>query len=159
MGIVAGMVVLIYFLGDRSLQIGDRTIPMIIPILIGTGVGLSTNWLSPWSMIPDTVEYAEWKTGVRREGILYGIFYFVFKLGSALAGFLVGSSLGAFGYVANAEQGERALRGIMTVLTVVPFWFLIAGIVCISFFPITSAVHRKMVGEIESRGPGISDHR
>jgi hypothetical protein len=37
-------------------------------------------YLSPWAMVPDTVEYAEWKTGRRREGMLYGFFFFSFKL-------------------------------------------------------------------------------
>jgi len=151
MGIVATMLIFIFLAGDRTLQLGGLSIPVILPILLITGIGLSTNWLSPWSMIPDTVEYAEWKTGVRREGVLYGIFYFVFKFGTALAGYVVGSVLSVYGYVANVEQTARALGGIRIVMTVVPFIFLIAGIICISFFPISTEDHRKMVSDIEGR--------
>jgi len=151
MGIVAAMLVVIFLAGDRTLRIGGLSVPVIFPILVVTGIGLSTNWLSPWSMIPDTVEYAEWKTGVRREGVLYGLFYFVFKFGTALAGYLVGSVLSLYGYVANVEQTARALGGIRIVMTVVPFILLAAGILCISFFPISAERHRKMVSEIEAR--------
>jgi len=151
MGIVAVVMMLIFFFGHEKVQIGGVGIPLIFVFLVLAGVGLSTNWLSPWSMIPDTVEYSEWKTGLRREGILYGLFYFVFKAGTALAGFLVGSILAFTGYVANIEQTERALFGIRSVMTVVPTVLLILGIIIISFYPIDAAAHKKMLDDIAEK--------
>lgn len=154
MGIVAAVLVIIFFYGERSVSFGDITMPLTVPMLIAAGVGLSTNWLSPWSMIPDTVEYSEWKTGVRREGILYGVFYFVFMIATALAGFLTGQILSYTGYTANVEQSENTLLGIRIVLTLLPMVFLILGIVFISFFSIDASLHRSMVDEIDKRGGG-----
>ena len=151
MGIVAFMTLFIFLLGDKTLAVGGASIPVILVLLVLVGVGLSTNWLSPWSMIPDTVEYSQHKTGLRREGILYGVFYFVFKAGTALAGFMVGRMLDVFGYVANETQTDGALLGIRVLLTLVPMAFLTGGIIVISLYPIDAESHRKMVEEIEKR--------
>lgn len=151
MGIVAVVLVFIYLYGERSIMIGNTSIPLTIPLLISAGVGLSTNWLSPWSMIPDTVEYSEWKTGIRKEGILYGVFYFVFMIATALAGFLTGQILSYTGYVANTVQSENTLLGIRIVLTLLPMVFLVLGIVFISLFPIDAALHREIVQQIDKK--------
>ena len=155
MGIYVFAAVLIFFFGHKRLPLGEAGFPIIIFFLVLAGVGLCTNWLSPWSMIPDTVEYAEWKTGVRPEGVLYGIFFFVTKLGTALAGFIVGNALEMVGYVANAQQTPEALFGIRTILTLLPSAFLVLGIVIISTYPISSEMYNKMLREIEEkRGVG-----
>ncbi len=144
MGLVAIMLMFVFFFGEKNLY-------LTFAFLVIAGIGLCTNWLSPWAMIPDTVEYSEWKLGIRQEGILYGIFFFVFKFGAAVAGFLVGKVLDLTGYVANQPQTETALMGIRSLLTLFPFVFIIAGVVILSFFPIDARTHRRMVEEIRAR--------
>ncbi len=144
MGIVAAMLLLIFFFGEKNIY-------LTFAFLVVAGIGLCTNWLSPWAIIPDTVEYSEWKLGIREEGILYGIFFFVFKFGAAVAGFLVGKVLALTGYVANQAQTEAALMGIRSLLTVFPFVFMVAGIVILSFYPIDAAMHRHMIEEIKAK--------
>jgi len=144
MGIVVTALGLIFLFGEKGPAI-------TIGLFVLAGVGLSTNWLSPWAMIPDTVEYSEWKTGLRREGILYGIFYFVFKFGTAVAGFLVGYVLSLTGYVANVEQSAGALFGIRAVFTLLPMVFLAGGITLIGLYPIDAGTHRRITGEIDAR--------
>jgi GPH family glycoside/pentoside/hexuronide:cation symporter len=146
MGLVAIMLLFLFFFGEKSLY-------LTFGFLVVAGIGLCTNWLSPWAIIPDTVEYSEWKLGIRQEGILYGIFFFVFKFGAAVAGFLVGKVLDLTGYVANQAQTEAALMGIRSLLTIFPFVFIVAGIVILSFFPIDARTHRRMVEEIRARKP------
>jgi GPH family glycoside/pentoside/hexuronide:cation symporter len=141
MGIVGLMLLLIFFFGEKNLY-------MTFAFLVVAGIGLCTNWLSPWAIIPDTVEYSEWKLGIRQEGTLYGIFYFVFKFGAAVAGFLAGQVLNLTGYVANQPQTETALLGIRSLLTVLPLLFIVLGIVTLFFFPIDARMHRRMVEEI-----------
>lgn len=139
--------ILLYFFGERGVY-------YTIGIFVLGGIGMSTNFLSPWAMIPDTVEYSEWKTGLRREGTLYGFFFFSFKLGTAIAGFLVGLGLDMSGYIPNTAQGDDALSGIRLLLTVVPLLFLSAGIAVISLYPIDEKFHRTMLKEIASRKEG-----
>jgi GPH family glycoside/pentoside/hexuronide:cation symporter len=151
MGIVVIGLLLVFMFGSKTVNLFGLDLPLIFVFLFICGMGLSTNWLSPWSMIPDTVEYAEWKTGNRNEGILYGIFYFVFKLGTALAGFLVGNLLARSGYVANIAQTAPALAAIRLLFTLIPAAFIIGGMIVIGFYPINAASHTKMTEEIKRR--------
>lgn len=144
MGIVGAMLVLLFFFGENNLYV-------TFAFLIVAGIGICTNWLSPWAIIPDTVEYSEWKLGIRQEGIFYGIFYFVFKFGAAVAGFFVGQVLDLTGYVANQPQTETALMGIRSLLTVCPLLFIILGIVVLSFYPISATMHRQMIEQIRAK--------
>jgi GPH family glycoside/pentoside/hexuronide:cation symporter len=147
MGTMAASSVALFFFGGRG-------IPVTLAIFTVAGIGMATNYLSPWAMIPDTVEYSQWKTGLRREGIIYGFYFFTFKFSSALAGFLAGNVLAFTGYVANRPQTEAALLGIRTVLTLIPAVFIIVGIILIALFPITAEFHERMLADIRKREAG-----
>lgn len=148
MGIMAVLCVPIFLYAERSIVFNIVMFALV-------GLGLGTVYLSPWAMVPDTVEYSQWKTGLRREGILYGFFYFAFKLSVAVPGILVGTVLKLCGYVPNTAQNQVVLLGIKSLLTIIPAVFVIAGIVLISLFPIDEAMHLKMRREIEE-SPTIS---
>ena len=128
--------------------VGDINVWLTIGLFIISGVCLATNWLCPWTMVADTIEYAEWKTGLRREGIQYGIFFFIMKVASALAGFLVGTTLAISGYMANEVQSTSALLGIKISITLIPAALLVIAIVFISFFNIDAKLHSKIVEEL-----------
>jgi GPH family glycoside/pentoside/hexuronide:cation symporter len=135
-----------------ALFLAGRSIPVTLVLFVLGGFGMSTVFLSPWSMVPDTVEYSELKTGIRREGILYGAFFFCFKVGSAVSGWLTGIGLAAAGYQPNVAQTARALLGIRLLLTLVPLAFILLGIALVAFYPISLAFHRKMLAEIQAGG-------
>lgn len=144
MVIFGGALLLMYFTGGYGL------VATIVLLLIA-GVGLSTVYLSPWSMIPDTVEYSEWKFGARREGTIYGFFYFAHKVASALAGFICGHGLSLVGYVPDVIQTAHANEGIRVLMTLFPAGVILLGIITICFYPITGEMHSGMVSEIASR--------
>ena len=123
----------------------------IIVVLMIAGVGICTFYLFPWAMVPDTVEFSEWKSGVTQEGYLYGFFIFGIKLAQAFAGFVVGFALDAFGYVANVAQPPHTMRGITFLMTLLPAIFLLVGLACLAFYPINPAFFRKMTSEIAAR--------
>lgn len=58
-----------------------------------------------WALIPETIEYGEYKTGKRMGGLIYAIIGFFFKFGMALGGIVSGLVLDKFGYVANQVRG------------------------------------------------------
>ncbi len=141
MGLAGVMLFALYFIRELNPI-------LLLPVFVLLGVGISTIFLCPWAMIPDTVEYSEMKTGMRREGVLYGFFYFGQKVAAAVAGFIAGQGLGAVGFQANAAQTPEALEGIRILVTFVPILLIIIGIVFISLYPINDAMHRKMCDEI-----------
>jgi len=143
MGISAIMLLFLFFIRELNPS-------LLIPVFILLGVGISTIYLSPWAMIPDTVEYSEWKTGARQEGILYGFFYFSQKIAAALAGFISGQGLGLIGFNANTTQSPETLAGIRMLVTIVPIGLIILGMIFISFYPINNELHNKICKEIKN---------
>ena len=121
MSILAAVLAALYFVGERG-------VGLTIGLFVVAGIGMSSIYFCPWAMLPDTVEYSQWKLGVRREGILFGTFFLSQQLGSAVALFLQGMGLHLAGYVANAEQSARSLAGIRLLMSLVPLAFVVAGI-------------------------------
>jgi GPH family glycoside/pentoside/hexuronide:cation symporter len=146
MCILAAVLAALYFVGERG-------VGLTIGLFVVGGIGMSAIYFCPWAMLPDTVEYSQWKLGVRREGILFGTFFLFQQLGSAVALFLQGMGLHLAGYVANAEQSARSLAGIRLLMSLIPLAFVLAGIVLISFYSITSERHRQIVQEIYGAEP------
>jgi GPH family glycoside/pentoside/hexuronide:cation symporter len=144
MGLLAVALVIVYFVREFDPV-------LLIPALCLAGIGISTNFLSPWAMVPDTVEYGELKTGLRREGILYGTSFFGQKLASAVAGFIAGQGLGIVGFVANEAQRPEVLTGIRVMMSFVPIGLIAAGILVISFYPISQARHEEIVRELSHK--------
>ena len=105
-----------------------------------------------WALIADIVEYGEWMTGERTEGIIYSSYSFVRKVSQALAGFLPGMILTAIGYVPNAVQTAGALTGIKMMEFVIPATCsLIALVVFGLFYTLTDKRHKEIVAEIAAR--------
>ena len=72
------------------------------------------------SMVADSVDYMELKTGLRTDGTAYATYGLATKFGNAVGGAVGVLLLGLFGYVANAEQTAEALRGINIVVNLLP---------------------------------------
>jgi GPH family glycoside/pentoside/hexuronide:cation symporter len=104
-----------------------------------------------WSWICDTLrhalrdrsgrdDYAE--TGIRREGVFYGMWTFTSKIGQAIGIALSGWMLAIFGYqesvggIAAATQSEAALFGIRLLTGPIPAIFFILGVIVLSYFPL-----------------------
>jgi sugar (glycoside-pentoside-hexuronide) transporter len=87
----------------------------IVILLIGTaicylGLGIPGGLLNV--MFADTVDYAEWRTGIRATGINYAACSFGVKLGQGI-GSALGATIMAMGhYVANTEQSPSSIAAI-----------------------------------------------
>ena len=111
-----------------------------------------------WALIADIVEYGEWMSGERTEGIIYSTYSFMRKVSQALAGFLPGVILTAIGYVPNAVQTAGALTGIKMMQFVIPATCsLIALLVFGLFYNLTDKRHKEIVEEIAARKAGATN--
>lgn len=97
-------------------------------ILLNTIMGVldGASYISLQSMLADCVEYGEWKTGKRSEGMIFSANIFKSKLAGAIGGSLCGYILSYIGYKANTTQSHFTLNGIHLLSSLVPF---IAGII------------------------------
>ena len=86
-------------------------------------------------MLSDTVDFGEWKTGIRASGFLTAIgSAFCIKAGSGIGGFIPAAVMNLFGYVPNAVQSSTALFGIQFVFTWLPAIIFLFGIIPMLFY-------------------------
>ncbi len=121
------------------------------------GVGVSTAYLIPWSMLPDVIELDELQTGQRREGIFYGFMVLLQKLGLALGLFFVGLGLQTSGFIEAAAgepipiQPASAVQAIRLAIGPLPTLALIVGLVLTYYYPISRDVHAEILLKLRER--------
>ncbi|MBL8550531.1 MAG: MFS transporter [Hyphomonadaceae bacterium] len=134
--------------------------PSLLPLLFGvyllSGIGDAGNQLLSNSMVPDTVEVDELKTGERREGALFGAWAFCLKCGMAAGAFLVSLVLDLSGFTGGgaSEQSEAALLGIRISYCIIPFALWAAAIVLLRFYSLDEARFNEVKGAIQRRRSG-----
>ena len=104
------------------------------------------------TLIPDAVEWGEWQTGERNEGMLYSLTTLVRKVTASLAVPAVGLILQVTGYVPNAaQQPERALLGIRIAFGPLPAALLCLGILFALLYPLGREEYAKIASELAER--------
>lgn len=98
-----------------------------------------------WSMLPDTVDYAEARSGVRADGAIYSAASFFQKMAMAVGGAGAALILEASGYVANAAQSADALTGILVMVSLAPAGIFLAGAAAMLFYPLDEKAHGEVV--------------
>lgn len=129
---------------------GYDNIVLIFIFAFITGFSAAFPTATAWAMVPDTVEYAEWKTGIRAEGTIYSLYSFGQKLGTALGGMISGIVLSVTGYIANVSQTEEALRGILCMMTIIPILLYLLGFIMISFYPLSKKKYNEILKDLGS---------
>lgn len=131
--------------------IPSTAVPLILACYILGSVGFGMGFALIWSMISDTVEYAEWKTGIRTEGGIYSVASFVMKLASAVAGGVPALILARTAYVPNVEQTELALNGINWMMSLVPGLFALAAIIPLLSYKLDENLFAQIVSDLKAR--------
>ncbi|KRL20962.1 MFS transporter [Lentilactobacillus kisonensis] len=91
---------------------------------VGTGISVTL----PFAMLADTVDYGEWRNGIRASGFLTAIgSSFAIKMGSGLGGWAPSMVLAHAGYKAGAVQNAGVLSAIKFSISWLPAIFFIIG--------------------------------
>jgi GPH family glycoside/pentoside/hexuronide:cation symporter len=128
-------------------------------IALIASVGVSVAYLIPWSLLPDVVDLDELNTGQRREGIYYGFFVFLQKLGISVGLAISNLILGATGYIApetaaaalNPTQPAPVLTALRAFVSLAPILIILASIVVVYLYPITKERHQEILAQLEKR--------
>lgn len=103
------------------------------------------------SMTADTIEYGEWKTGQRNEGIITSTRTLITKIASALVGVAVAVVLTMTGYVPNVEQSESTMHAFHFVISFLPGIVMMIGAIPIFFYSLTESKHMEIMEELKKR--------
>ena len=123
----------------------------LLIVLIALGIGNGATGVLFWSMLPDTIEYGEWKTGVRTESSLYGFMTFAQKGGIAISALILGMLLTNIGFIPNTVQSEETLESLKSLMTFIPLAGVVLSFILVYFYPIDSKFHKKLIREINER--------
>ncbi len=141
--LMAAALMALFFFGHTQ----GLTFTLVLMAVAGAGYGFT--FALPFTIVADAIEYGYLKTGERREGAFFGVWTWGFKMGQALAIFLMGVILSAMGYMANViPQPEDAQMAIRLFVGPIPAgMFVIAGIL-LYFYPITEKRYKEILGQI-----------
>jgi GPH family glycoside/pentoside/hexuronide:cation symporter len=112
------------------------------------GIGFSSFQLFPFSMLPDTIEYDEMKSGLRREGIFSGVWASGQKMAYSVGPGIVGFALSLSGFVRGDAQPESVETGIRIVFCVVPAVMLLLSLIPFSRYDLTRERFEEIKGII-----------
>jgi GPH family glycoside/pentoside/hexuronide:cation symporter len=134
-------------------SIGPLTpMSVVLGLCVLSGIGVSAAHVLPWSMIPDAVEYGEWKTGERHEGVFYSLVTLVQKVCTSIAIPLALLALDRGGYVPNSVvQPPAAVTAIRVVAGAVPAVLLCAGILFAWRYPLDRENYTEIAAELAAR--------
>ncbi|EHL4766489.1 glucuronide transporter [Escherichia coli] len=127
------------------------SLPVALVALAIASIGQGVTMTVMWALEADTVEYGEYLTGVRIEGLTYSLFSFTRKCGQAIGGSIPAFILGLSGYIANQVQTPEVIMGIRTSIALVPCGFMLLAFVIIWFYPLTDKKFKEIVVEIDNR--------
>jgi len=88
----------------------NNSLVIVFNIVSGVGWVLATGIC--FVMLAETIDYSEWKTGCRPQGLLTSFLSFMSKMGVAAAGILSAKIFEWGGYVPNVSQTQTALKAI-----------------------------------------------
>ena len=118
--------------------------------LLGVGFGAINALI--FALQADTVEYGEWKSGVRAEGASYAILSFTRKAGQGIGGAAAAYTLGIGGYVSGAPtQTDSAVRAIKLAAGILPAVAVAGAVAVMLIYPLTEKAFRAVVGELAER--------
>lgn len=130
--------------------------PSTSPILFYTFAALSQFFFSGfntaiYAIIPDCVEYGEWKTGVRNDGFQYAFISLANKVGMALGTALLAFAIGKAGYVANAVQTQEVQNVFHLSFSIIPgiLWIITSGLMI--FYRLDKKSYTKIVTELNNQ--------
>jgi glycoside/pentoside/hexuronide:cation symporter, GPH family len=104
-----------------------------------------------WTMLADTADYSEWKTGRRATGLVFSAATFAQKAGWGIGGALAGWLLAIFKFVPNAAQSEIAITGIKLMISVIPGILYMSCAILLYFYTIDHKTCMLMQKDLEER--------
>jgi glucuronide carrier protein len=113
---------------------------------LGVGFGLINTLI--FALQADTVDYGEWKTGIRAEGASYSLLSFSRKTGQAIGGSAAAFTIGLGGYVSGAaSQSGAAVTSIKVAAGAIPAVVILGATAVMLLYPLTEQALRRMVSE------------
>ncbi|RGV42855.1 glycoside-pentoside-hexuronide (GPH):cation symporter [Bacteroides uniformis] len=104
-----------------------------------------------YAIIPDCVEYGEWRTGIRNDGFQYAFISLGNKIGMALGTALLALSLGWAGYEANTTQNEAVVAIMRHSFSTIPGVLWVVTALALFFYKLDKRSYNRILAVIKYR--------
>jgi GPH family glycoside/pentoside/hexuronide:cation symporter len=130
----------------------STAMPIVLILCFLAGIGVAAAHVLPWAIIPDAIEWDEWQTGERHEGMFYSLTTLIHKIALSLAVLVIPLVLEFTGYQPNvAQQSPGVLWGLRILIGPVPAILLCAGILLAIRYPLTRERYAQILRDLEAR--------
>lgn len=143
---------MIYSAGAAMLFLAGWSNVMVVFVCYAiSGVCTGAALIAVNAMMMDTIEYGEWKTGQRNEGLITATRCFVSKLVMAFVGVILAVVIGLTGYNPEIVQTATTLNAFHFVYTMGCALCMIAAVVPMIFYHLTEKKHAEIMIELAAR--------
>jgi GPH family glycoside/pentoside/hexuronide:cation symporter len=142
---------LLMVIGSLVIIINPVSLPFVLIGSLIKAFGLAPVAGVGGAMILDTIEYGDWRTGVRSEGLISSMASLASKVGIGFGAAIIGWTLAAGKYVANAaNQAPSAIMAIEMCFIYVPAILAAIILVLLWFFDLDK-IYPKIAQELRER--------
>ena len=103
----------------------DLILYVVFQLIFSLGLGIYST--VSWAMMGDAIDYNEWKTGKREEGVVYSLHSFFRKLAQGLGPSIILVIMVALGYV-GANEGNQVWAVAVNMRYLVAATYLVSAI-------------------------------
>ena len=104
-----------------------------------------------YAVIPDCVEYGEWKTGIRNDGFQYAFVSLANKMGMALGTALFALTLDSAGYVAGGPQNPEIISIMRHSFSTLPGGLWVVTACCLCFYKLHRTTYKRIVSDLKRK--------
>ncbi len=150
-GIVGGVFLTATFL------VGYTNYYVALPLMCIGGLALGAYNVLPYPMVGDSLDYLEWKTGQRMEGVCFSLNSFVTKFNNAIGAIMLSVGIIVFQFRQPVESGvplpqsEFTLTGLFAMVTLIPAIFFFLSIIPMALNTFTGKNRARILEELSAR--------
>jgi GPH family glycoside/pentoside/hexuronide:cation symporter len=137
-----------------NIFVGENTVVLISVLLVFTGFFSGCGGAVAPSLLADVIDFDEYETGERKEGVYSAALGFAFKCGAALIVIIAGFALQWAGFVPNAEQTATVRWTILVMYALVPLFMFLLGAAVFLRFGLDEREHARIRGVLDLRNSG-----
>ena len=152
---------LVFFIGLKYYS----DLKVMVPLLIGSNCIVAIfggiNNVLPIELLTEATDYAEWKTGIRTEGIAFSLKNSVVKVYGTLAQGFAAVLLNVIGYIPSASseittQADDVQKKIWIIFSLIPAVIGMLSVIPLAFYNIVDKERNNMFEELKESRKNIS---
>lgn len=125
---------------------------VVLTVLTVQNLPFSIKAVLYWNMVADSVDYAEWKTGFRNDGLVYSIEGCASKIIGAIGAMFTGIVITAINFVPNSiTQTISTMKGLFYIPVIVTIVTTLLSTIPYFFYDLNRKKHETILAELEER--------